>query len=146
MELQLSMHFDETSTTQVKSRMYLTRHYWLPTHSKVWVNLYTSLFFGHAEGDSLAENLTHSERPWLPQPHKKRERRITVTAIRNISCKLQPQLDASSVQDKWKLPQADDHISTQDTKQVVEGYWNVVLQLNSAEGIKPYPSLQLVTL
>ena len=61
------------------------------------------------------------EKPRLPQPHKK-EQKIKVTAIRNISCKLQPPRDVSSVQDKWKIFQADDHISTQDTKEVLEDY------------------------
>jgi len=37
------------------------------------------------------------------------------------------------MQDEWKLFQADDDISAQDTKEVVEDYWNVVLQLKSVE-------------
>jgi len=74
----------------------------------------------------------------------KRERKTTVTAMWNFLHKLQPQLDASSVQDKWKLFQADADVSTQDIKKVVEDYWNVVLQLKSVEGINCYPFLQLV--
>ena len=57
----------------------------------------------------------------------KRERKITATAIRNISRGLQPLLDASSVQDEWKRFHADDDASAQDTKEVVGDYWNVVL-------------------
>jgi len=33
------------------------------------------------------------------------------------------------VQDKWKLFQVGDAVSVQDAKDVMEGYWNVVLQL-----------------
>ena len=49
--LPFCVHFDETSTTQVKKQMDLTLRYWSPTHNEVWVNFYTSLFFGHAEGE-----------------------------------------------------------------------------------------------
>ena len=31
--------------------MDVTVRYWSPTHAEVWVRCYTSLFFGHAEGD-----------------------------------------------------------------------------------------------
>jgi len=55
-------------------------------------------------------------------------------------------MDASSLQDNWKLFQVGDHVSAQDTKEVVEDYWNVVLQLKGIEGINNYPSLQFVTL
>jgi len=48
--------------------------------------------------------------------------------------------------DEWILFQADDDVSVQDTTDVVEDYWNIVLQLNSVEGINRYPSIQLVTL
>jgi len=80
-----------------------------------------------------------------PSPTK-REWKISVTDIWNISCKFQPQLGASSVQDKWKLFQADDDVSVQDTKEAVKDYWDVVLHLKSVEEINRYPSLQLVTL
>ena len=49
-----SLHFDETTSSQVKKQMDLTLRYWSPTHNEVWVNLYTSLFFGHAEGAKVA--------------------------------------------------------------------------------------------
>ena len=49
--LPFTMHFDETSTDQVKKQMDMTLRYWSPTHNEVsWVAYYTSLFFGHAEG------------------------------------------------------------------------------------------------
>ena len=56
-DLPFSMHFDETTTPQVKKQMDLTLRYWSPTHNKVWVTFYTSLFFGHAEGDKVASKM-----------------------------------------------------------------------------------------
>ena len=56
-DLPFSMHFDETTTSQVKKQMDLTLRYWSPTHNKVWVTFYTSLFFGHAEGDKVASKM-----------------------------------------------------------------------------------------
>ena len=53
-ELPFCLHFDETSTTQAKKQMDLTFCYWSPTHNKVWINFYTSLFFGHAEAEKVA--------------------------------------------------------------------------------------------
>ena len=53
-KLPFSLHFDETSTTQVKKQMDLTLRYWSPTHDEVWTSFYTSLFFGHAEGIPVA--------------------------------------------------------------------------------------------
>ena len=49
-DLPFCVHFDETTTTQVKKQMDLTVRYWSPTHNEVWVRFYTSLFFSHAEG------------------------------------------------------------------------------------------------
>ena len=34
--------------------MDLTFRYWSPTQKEVWINLYTSLFFGHADGEKVA--------------------------------------------------------------------------------------------
>ena len=34
--------------------MDLTLRYWSPTHEEVWITYYTSLFFGHAEGEKVA--------------------------------------------------------------------------------------------
>lgn len=56
-DLPFCLHFDETSTTQVKKQMDLTLRYWSPTHDEVWVNFYTSLFFGHAEGEKVADRI-----------------------------------------------------------------------------------------
>ena len=56
-DLPFCVHFDETSTTQVKKQMDLTLRYWSPTHNEVWVNFYTSLFFGHAEGKKVADRI-----------------------------------------------------------------------------------------
>ena len=51
------VHFNETTTTQVKKQMDVTVRYWSPTHGEVWVRFYTSLFFGHAEGDKVATTM-----------------------------------------------------------------------------------------
>ena len=53
-DLPFCVHFDETTTTQVKKQMNLTLRYWLPTHNEVWVRFYTSLIFSHAEGVKVA--------------------------------------------------------------------------------------------
>ena len=37
--------------------MDVTVRYWSPTHDEVWVRFYTSLFFGHAEGDKVATTM-----------------------------------------------------------------------------------------
>ena len=55
--LPFSVHFDETTTAQVKKQMDLTLRYWSPTHNEVWVTSYTSLFFGHAEGEKVAKKI-----------------------------------------------------------------------------------------
>ena len=34
--------------------MDLTLHYWSPVHREIWTSFYTSLFFGHAEGEVVA--------------------------------------------------------------------------------------------
>ena len=51
------MHFDETTTAQVKKQMDLTLCYWSPTHNEVWVAYYTSLFFGHAKGAKVTSRM-----------------------------------------------------------------------------------------
>ena len=56
-DLPFTLHFDETSTAQVKKQMDLTLQYWSPTQNKVWVTFYTSLFFGHAEGGKVASKM-----------------------------------------------------------------------------------------
>ena len=52
--LPFSLHFDETTTAQVKRQMDLTLRYCSSTHNEVWVTYYASLFFGHAEGEKVA--------------------------------------------------------------------------------------------
>ena len=53
-KLPFCIHFDETTSTWVKKQMDLTLRYWSPTHEEVWITYYTSLFFGHAEGEKVA--------------------------------------------------------------------------------------------
>ena len=48
-ELPFSVHFDETTSSQVKKQMDITLRYWSPKHGEIWTGFYTSLFFGHAE-------------------------------------------------------------------------------------------------
>ena len=55
--LLFSIHFDETTTAQVKKQMDLTLRYWSPTHNEVRVTFYTSLFFGRAEGEKVAKRI-----------------------------------------------------------------------------------------
>ena len=50
-QLPFSVHFDETTSSQVKKQMDLTLPYWSPVHREIWTSFYTSLFFGHAEGE-----------------------------------------------------------------------------------------------
>ena len=71
----------------------------------------------------------------------KRDRKSTDSSIQNLSTKLQPQLDVSSVLDEWKLLQADKEL---DTNQRVDRYWNVVFQLKSIDGNTRYQSLPQV--
>ena len=52
-----SMHFDETTTAQVKKQMNLTHRHWSSTHNEVIVTFYTSLFFGHAEADKVVSRM-----------------------------------------------------------------------------------------
>ena len=53
-DLPFCVHFNKTTTTQVKKQMDLTVRYWLPTHNEVWVSFYTSLFFIHVERVKVA--------------------------------------------------------------------------------------------
>ena len=56
-ELPFWMHFDETTTSQVKKQMDILLRYWSPKHEEVWTVYYTSLFFGHAEGELVATRM-----------------------------------------------------------------------------------------
>ena len=58
----------------------------------------------------------------------------TDTSIQNLSKKLQPQLNVSSVLDEWKLPQADQEVSELDTNQRVDHYQNAVFLVKSIDG------------
>ena len=53
-KLPFSVHFDETIPKQVKKEMDLTVIYWSPRHEDIWTVFYTSLFFGHTEGEMVA--------------------------------------------------------------------------------------------
>ena len=41
-KLPFCIHFDETTSTQVKKQMDLTLRYWSPTHEEVWITYYMS--------------------------------------------------------------------------------------------------------
>ena len=56
-KLPFSVHFDETTMVQVRKQMDLTLRYWSTKHDKVWTVFYTSLFFGHAEGETVAKKM-----------------------------------------------------------------------------------------
>ena len=56
-ELLFSVHFDETTSSQVKKQMDITLRYWSPKHGEIWNGFYTSLFFGHAEGELVATTM-----------------------------------------------------------------------------------------
>ena len=56
-KLPFSVHFDETTTVQVRKQMDLTLRYWSTKHDEVWTVFYTSLFFGHAEGETVAKKM-----------------------------------------------------------------------------------------
>ena len=54
-DLPFSVHFDETTTSQVQKQMDITLRYWSQKHEEVWSLFYTSLFFGHADGETVAK-------------------------------------------------------------------------------------------
>ena len=74
----------------------------------------------------------------------KRNWKSTDSSIQNFFKKRQPQLDASSVLNEWKLLQADEEISELDTNQRVDHYWNAVFLLKSIDGKSRYQCLPLV--
>ena len=49
-----SLQYDETTQCQVKKQMELHIRYWSPVHNEVWIRYYSSEFFGHAEGATVA--------------------------------------------------------------------------------------------
>ena len=56
-DLPFSVHFDETTTSQVKKQLDLMLRYWSPKHEEIWTVFHTSLFFGHAEGELVAKRM-----------------------------------------------------------------------------------------
>ena len=56
-DLPFSVHFDETTTSQVKKQLDIMLRYWSPKHEEIWTVFYTSLFFGHAEGELVANRM-----------------------------------------------------------------------------------------
>ena len=66
-QLLYALHFDETTTSQVKVQMDILLRYWSPIHNSVYQSFYCSLFFGHAEGmkvaDALMEKLQNDDIP-----------------------------------------------------------------------------------
>ena len=55
-DLPFSVHFDETTTSQVKKQLDIMLRYWSPKH-EIWTVFYTSLFFGPAEGELVATRM-----------------------------------------------------------------------------------------
>ena len=41
----------------MKKQVDLILRYWSPTHEEVWIAYYISLFFGHAEGEKVAQKM-----------------------------------------------------------------------------------------
>ena len=56
-DLPFSVHFDETTTSQVKKQLDIMLRYWSPNHEEIWTVFYTSLFFGHAKGELVANRM-----------------------------------------------------------------------------------------
>ena len=56
-DLPFSVHFDETTMSQVKKQLDLMLRYWSPKHEEIWTVFYTSLFFRHAEGKLVATRM-----------------------------------------------------------------------------------------
>ena len=56
--------------------------------------------------DTVTPRIQALERPWLPKSPQM-ALKSTDTSIQNLSKKLQPQLDVSSLLDEWKWLQAD---------------------------------------
>ena len=60
----------------------------------------------------------------------KRHAKPKDSSIQNLSKKLQPRLDVSSVLDQWKLLQADQEVFELDANQWVDHYWNAMFLLH----------------
>ena len=74
----------------------------------------------------------------------KTNEKTTGTTIQNLARKLQPQLDVSSVLDKWKLLQADQKVSELDANQQIDHYWNSLFLLKAIDDSSRYQFLPLV--
>ena len=57
LDLPFSVHFDETTTSEVKKQLDVMLRYWSPKHEEIWPVFYTSLFFGHAEGELVGTRI-----------------------------------------------------------------------------------------
>lgn len=53
----LTIHYDETTTSQVKKQMDLHFRYWSPTENEVVRRFYSALFFWHAEGEKVGNSI-----------------------------------------------------------------------------------------
>ena len=129
------IHFHETTSTQVKKQMDLTLRYWSPTHEEVWMTYYTSLFFGHAEGEKVAvkmyEQLVSDGIPVAKLVTLVRDGpNVNKTIFRKMDELIRhdnPELQALLI---WV------HVaSTQFTMHLAKGLKNVVKKLNSSAWI-----------
>ena len=57
-----SLQYHETTQCQVKKQMKLHIRYWSLVHNEVWIRYYTSEFFGHAEGATVASAIVSAFR------------------------------------------------------------------------------------
>ena len=69
---------------------------------------------------------------------KKRENKSIVTAIQNLSQKLQPKLDVALVLDEWKVYQTDTDIPKSDSEERVDYFWNKVFTLKQHDDTDRY--------
>ena len=47
--LPFSVHFDETTTSQIKKQIDITLRFWSARHDEVRGNFFTSIYFGHPD-------------------------------------------------------------------------------------------------
>ena len=131
-KLPFCIHFDETTSTQVKKQMDLTLRYWSPTHEEVWITYYTSLFFGHAEGEKVAvkmyEQLVSDGIPVAK----------LVTLVRdgpNVNKTIFRKMEDMTILNLQALLIWVHVASTQFTMHLAKGLKNVVKKLNSSAWI-----------
>ena len=126
-KLPFCIHFDETTSTQVKKQMDLTLRYWSPTH-EVWITYYTSLLLRQLGCTNPL----------------KRKKESTVSSIERLTTVLQPAISTSEVIDEWKLFQVDNELPDYNQQERIENYWNAVFQLQSSDGQLRYKLLPAV--